>query len=477
MTLILVTAIIPLAYLLRNHPTATSTTHPTVQDLAAPQLNSAFQESSARFAVPAPLLAAICYLEGDMTMHDGAPSGDYGFGCMHLAHNPSFDTLDAAARALGVSAQQVRTNMNTNIAGGAAVLRDDAISLSPTHTEPTTIGDWYGAIAMYGHAASMGAATMYADAVYGLLTQGYQTTLSNGEDFTQDPLQININTKTASLLAFTFTMPAGCKYDSLEVDYPHAIDCVLNPQTYDCNLTAPGSSCTYNDANRPTGLAINDIVIHDIEGTALNALNWFHNVNSDVSAHYIVDTNGLVYQVVREKDIAYDAGNWWYNEHSIGIEHAGYDATGYAWYNATEYLASARLVAYLLKKYHIPLDHSHIVSHGTIPSPTLATSPNHVDPGPYWLWEYYFYLIHLQGVPIPGMTKHYNVVTLHPATDKKPWGSYGHESKYNFNFFKLYQYPSTRSHLIPYMGSAYDITNETYNVEPLMSYYYVAARL
>jgi N-acetyl-anhydromuramyl-L-alanine amidase AmpD len=330
---------------------------------------------------------------------------------------------------------------------------------------------------MYGHAASESAATMYADAVYGLLMQGYQTTLSDGEVFTQEPLQINVDKSSISEMALTYTLPAGCKYGLSGVDYPHAIDCVLNPQTYDCNVTAPGSGCTYSSANRPTDLAIKDIVIHDIEGTALNALNWFQNVNSSVSAHYIVDTNGLVYQVIREKDIAYQAGNWWYNEHSIGIEHAGYDATGYAWYNATEYLASARLTAYLLLKYHIPLDHSHIVSHGTIPAPTLATSPNHVDPGPYWLWEYYFYLIHLQGVPVPGMTKHYNVVTLHPATDKKPSGSYGHETKYNFNFFKLYQYPSTRSHLIPYLGSAYDITNETFNVEPLMSYYYVAARL
>ena len=81
------------------------------------------------------------------------------------------------------------------------------------------------------------------------------------------------------------------------------------------------------------------------------------------------------------------------NEQSIGIEHTGFGATGYQWYNTAQYLASAKLVAYLLNKYHIPLDHDHIVSHGTVPAAFLKASPNHVDPGPYWLWDYYFNLI------------------------------------------------------------------------------------
>lgn len=473
--LVLVTGIVPLASLLRGH-TSNSSNRLAVQDLTASQLTSTFKDTSARFGVPAPLLAAICFLEGSMTMHNGAPSGDNGFGCMHLVRNANLDTLDSAAHNLGTTSEQLRTNMRLNIAGGATVLRDTAQSLSPTHSLPTHIGDWYGAVAMYSHAASLSAATMYADAVYGLLTQGFQDTLSNGEVFAQQPLQMIVNTASASALRFSAALPSGCINDH-NVDYPYAIDCVLNPKVYDCNVTLPGAACTYNSANRPTDLAINDVVIHDIEGTAQGALTWFHNPSSYVSAHYIVDTNGVVYQVVREKDVAYDAGNWWYNEHSIGIEHSGYDASGYAWYNATEYLASAKLTAYLLKKYHIPLDRGHIVAHGTIPAPTLASSPNHVDPGPYWLWDYYFGLIRAQSVSAPAPTLHTHVLTLHPATDQRPWGSYGHESKYNFNFFKLYQQPSTKSHLIPYMGSAYDITNETFNVEPLMSYYYVTSRL
>lgn len=472
--LLVATGIVPLATLILSHRPQPARA-PVVRDLTAPQLTAAFDAASARFGTPAPLLAAICFLEGGMTMHNGAPSIDNGFGCMHLAQNPAVDTLSAAAHDLDVPTTRLRTDMRANIAGGAAILRDLAVARAFTGAEPTSLADWYDAVAAYSHAASDSAATMYADAVYRLLSEGFQTVLSNGDIFTQQAIAVTANPHAGRLLAQTTALPKGCVNDH-NVDYPGAIDCVLNPQVYDCNVTTPGTDCTYEDANRPTGLLIDDVVIHDIEGTAQNALTWFQNVKSHVSAHYIVDSNGMVYQVVREKDIAYQAGNWWYNEHSIGIEHAGYDASGYAWYNATEYLASARLTAYLLKKYHIPLEHGRIVSHGTVPSPTLAQSPNHVDPGPYWLWDYYFSLIHAQGVAYVSNATHSHVLTLHPATDQHPWGSSGHEDKYNFNFFTLRQSASTRSPTIPYMGSSYDITNETLNVEPLMSYYYVTSR-
>jgi N-acetylmuramoyl-L-alanine amidase len=475
LVLIVVTGTIPLVSLFRSQATNPSQ-RPIVQDLTASQLDGAFRDASARFSVPAPLLAAICFLEGGMTMHEGEPSGDNGFGCMHLARNANVDTLGAAARDLGTTDERLRTNMRLNIAGGGALLRDNALSLSPQRTLPRDIGDWYGAVAMYSHAASMSAATMYADAVYNLLAEGFDNTLFNGETFTLQPLQVTANTATVATLTLSSALPSGCVNDG-QVDYPGAIDCVLDPSIFDCLGSAPSVGCSYDGAERPNDLVISDVVIHDIEGTAQSALSWFQSQKSGTSAHYIVDTNGTVYQVVREKDIAYQAGNWWYNEHSIGIEHAGYDASGYAWYNATEYLASARLTAYLLKKYHIPLDRGHIVAHGTVPSVSLVQSPNHVDPGPYWLWEYYFGLVRAQGVVAPTQTRHTHVVTLYPATDKRPWGTNGHESRYNFNFFKLYQYPNTRSKVIPYMGSVYDITNVTFNVEPLMSYYYVTSRL
>jgi hypothetical protein len=176
----------------------------------------------------------------------------------------------------------------------------------------------------------------------------------------------------------------------------------------------------------------------------------------------------------------------------VGIEHAGFDATGYQWYNATEYLASAKLVAYLLKKYNITLDHAHIMGHGTVPAPGVQYEPNHVDPGPYWLWDYYFGLIHQQGVPYPPMLEVTGLpvrpgapriqliilapVMRRPPSDFAPLGTNGTETTANFSFAKLYTGPSTASPLIPHKGSTSDATNETFNIEPNMAYPVLATR-
>jgi len=432
-------------------------------------LTRAFAQASNEFGVPAPLLEALCYMEGRLSNHGGSPSVDNGFGCVHLVKNSRVDTLDSAARAIHVSTAQLKTSMAANIRGGAALLRNYALQLSAQHALPTTLAGWYGAVAAYSNSTTQATARMYADALYKILNSGFTAQADDGETITLAPQHVSPETATANDVKAAATLPAGCASDS-NTDYSGAIDCILSPSTFDCNVTSP---CTYNSSNRPTTYPIQFVTIHDIEGTVQDALNVFQDPTSDVSIHYIVDTDGTVYQVLHEKDIAFHNGNYWYNERSVGIEHAGIDATGYQWYNAAEYLGSAKLVAYLLTKYNIPLDHDHIMSHGTTPAPTLGTTPNHVDPGPYWLWDYYFSLINQQGVSFPQYPTNSNTLILHPSTSAAPLGNNGAETAANFNFFNLYTGPSTASGLIPNASNGTDITDETYNIETDLSYYYV----
>ncbi len=445
----------------------------TPRAFAAGSLTLAFDHAAQEFGVPSSILKAVCYMEGRLSNHSGSPSVDNGYGCMHLVKNRQGDTLDRAARELGVSVARLKLDMPTTIRGGAVMLRDYALQLSRTHHLPGSLAGWYGAIAAYGNATTRSTALLYADEVYKILNHGFIAQAETGETIILIPQSVVPDTATAATIKGSNHLPSGCSNDH-KVDYPGAVDCILNPSIYDCNVVPPGNPCTYQSANRPYDFAIEQVVIHDIEGTAQDALNVFQDVNSGVSVHYIVDSDGTVYQVVHEKDIAYHAGNFWYNEHSVGIEHAGFDATGWQWYNATEYLASAQLTAYLLQKYHIPLDRGHVVAHGTIPTPFLSVGPNHVDPGPYWLWDYYFRLIHQQGVPYPTGGFNNNIITLHPRTDQRPFGKNGTETPANFNFFYVYNGPSTASGLIPQQGDGTDVTDVTDNVEPGMSYYYLA---
>jgi N-acetyl-anhydromuramyl-L-alanine amidase AmpD len=412
-----------------------------------------------RFGVPAALLVAICYLEGHLSDHGGAPSAAGGYGCMNLARNNHLDSLDQAASLLAVPASSIRGSQWLDIAGAAAVLRADAISLSGTHRVPSTLGGWYGAIAKYS-GAQHDIAVLYANEVYRIVRTGLTATAPTGEVVRIAPTAVVPDTASASTVGTTTALPANCTSNP-GIDYPSAYNCIV-PASY--------AGVTYNTANRPSDLPLLGITIHDTEENLSDTIATFWNQSNGVSIHYVVDTDGTIYQCLHEKDIAFQNGNYWYNQRTMGIEHVGVDATGYQWYNATEYLGSAQLVAYLLTKYSIPLDHEHVMSHGTTPSPTLGTSPNHVDPGPYWLWNYYLTLINQQGVPFATGHTPSGVIRLNPASGQQPDGTGGAETTDNFNFFYLYSQPSTASAKLPAKGAAGDITDESNNIETMLSY-------
>lgn len=142
-------------------------------------------------------------------------------------------------------------------------------------------------------------------------------------------------------------------------------------------------SGNYTSATRPSSNSINKIVVHVTQGSWSSAINWFKDSRAGVSAHYTVrSSDGIIGQSVQEKDIAYHAGYWPYNQTSIGIEHEGY-VSDPKWFTEAMYRSSAKLSAYLCKKYNIPIDRSHIIGHNEVPNAT------HTDPGGNWNWTKY----------------------------------------------------------------------------------------
>ena len=133
---------------------------------------------------------------------------------------------------------------------------------------------------------------------------------------------------------------------------------------------------------------INRIVIHVTQGSWAGSVNWFQNPNAAVSAHFVVRSrDGRIAQCVGSRSIAWHAGNWRINEHSIGIEHEGYvdDAS---WFTDEMFHSSAKLVAYLHGRWGIPLDRDHIIGHNEVPG------SDHTDPGKWWWWSHYMKLVH-----------------------------------------------------------------------------------
>ncbi|MGW1447016.1 N-acetylmuramoyl-L-alanine amidase [Micromonospora sp. NPDC002411] len=150
---------------------------------------------------------------------------------------------------------------------------------------------------------------------------------------------------------------------------------------------APASTSNYTVASRPGSHQVNRIVIHTAQGSYSGTVGWFQNPAAQASAHYTFrSSDGAVTQSVREKDIAWHAGNWTYNTQSIGIEHEGF-VDNAAWLTDAMYRASAALTRSLATKYGIPKDRAHIIGHNEVPGAT------HTDPGPNWNWTYYLQLV------------------------------------------------------------------------------------
>lgn len=180
----------------------------------------------------------------------------------------------------------------------------------------------------------------------------------------------------------------------------------------------PVPAGAYGQANRPSDLFIGYVVIHDTEGNYPGTVSIFTNPSACCSVHYLVDgESGASYpavtQFVHDEDIAYHAGNFWFNQHSIGIEHDGFADGPVGFYTAQMYQRSAKLAAWIAFTYRIPLDRAHFVSHANVPAPFQSlTNAMHWDPGPFWDWPYYFALIRGQYTAL--------AKTVPPPTPKVP---------------------------------------------------------
>ncbi|MEV7085778.1 N-acetylmuramoyl-L-alanine amidase [Streptomyces sp. NPDC093085] len=149
----------------------------------------------------------------------------------------------------------------------------------------------------------------------------------------------------------------------------------------------PASTSNYTVASRPTEYPVDFVVIHVTQETFPDARDIFQNPAKKVSAHYMVaSADGYIGQFVREKDVAWHAGNWDYNTRSIGIEHEGWvDRPEY--FTDALYTASARLTAAVCDRYGIPKTRARIIGHSEVPNAT------HTDPGKYWDWDRYIALV------------------------------------------------------------------------------------
>ena len=330
---------------------------------AGTSLQSEFESAANENRVPVDLLLAMGFVNTLWEMpppeasdyQQGDPEGRGAYGIMQLVQNPSRNTLGRAADLTGLSEEVLKNDRAANVRGGAAVL-SDIVGTS----KPQDLNGWRDAVAEYGDT------DLYAVEVYETLKAGASLTISTGES-------LELASHEDAVVPQVFTARSINQYRGA--------------------VWRPAHGGNYTNANRREAV-IDLIVVHVAQGSFSGTVNWFQDRRASSSAHYVVSRKGRAAQCVRNEDVAWHAGWWRTNKKSIGIEHAGYVGNPRS-FTGRMYRSSARLSAYLCKRFNIPVDRNHIIGHNQVPgcSGSGGGIYCHTDPGRYWNWGRYLRLI------------------------------------------------------------------------------------
>ncbi|MFB6635207.1 N-acetylmuramoyl-L-alanine amidase [Streptomyces sp. NPDC056362] len=428
-------------------------------------LQQQFANAAREFDVPQSVLMAVSYQQTRWESHDGEPSvtGAYnvmgltkvdpedvdtkvtdeqldhfnGSGRPEIAKNfdreklrrvlekktavdtddPALHTLDKGAELIDSSTEAVQNDTSASIRAGAALLADYQKQAGADLSEDP--GAWYPAVARYGQSSDRKGADLFAERVFDSIKNGERALTGEGDQVALPAAPSVEPVKPSNVpLAAAFASTAATALP----ECPPSLNCKVK-------LSVPNSSGqkNYTAADRPNqGVDIRQIVIHDTEGPFQGSLDVLTDPTGPGSAHYLIKaSDGQVTQILENKNLAWHAGNWTLNMHSIGVEHEGYAIKEGSWYTEPQYRSSAQLVKYLADTYQVPIDREHIIGHDEVALQTDAGLKDlHWDAGPYWDWNYYMSLL---GAPqgdkgAGGLLRAGQVVRVVPpfTTDNQP---------------------------------------------------------
>ncbi|MFF9426774.1 N-acetylmuramoyl-L-alanine amidase [Streptomyces sp. NPDC014746] len=428
-------------------------------------LQQQFANAAREFDVPQSVLMAVSYQQTRWESHDGEPSVTGAYNVMGLTKvdpedvdtkvtdeqldhfngsgrpeiaksfdreklrrvlqkkmavdtdDPALHTLDKGAELIDSSTEAVQNDTSASIRAGAALLADYQKQAGAELSEDP--GDWYPAVARYGQSSDRKGADLFAERVFDSIKNGERALTVEGDQVALPAAPSVEPVKPSNVpLAAAFASTAATALP----ECPPSLNCKVK-------LSVPNSSGqkNYTAGDRPNqGVDIRQIVIHDTEGPFQASLDVLTDPTWSGSAHYLIKaSDGQVTQILENKNLAWHAGNWTLNMHSIGVEHEGYAIKEGSWYTEPQYRSSAQLVKYLADTYQVPIDREHIIGHDEVALQTDAGLGDlHWDAGPYWDWNYYMSLL---GAPqgdkgAGGLLRAGQVVRVVPpfTTDNQP---------------------------------------------------------
>ena len=332
--------------------------------------DSLFAAASAEFRVPAAVLRAVSYVETRWQMVEGREEFE-GVPAAHGLMALRGARLRDGARRVGLAEAIVRRDPAANVRAAAALLRADADSLGVS--EAADVDAWAPVVDRYARAAGIA--------------------LPEARDaYVRDVLAVREGRRAAPARASVAAQRADCPAP------PTPTTPTPTPNVVDQAGAVWRPSPNFNARMTGDGGVVHVVIVHSCEGPYAGCWSWLASPASGVSAHYVVREDGAeITQLVREAARAWHIGATYdstlnaghdgrlhgvqSNHFTIGIEHAGY-ASQSTWPEA-QIDASARLVCALSRRWQIPRDRLHVVSHGQL------QPYNRTDPGRDWPWADY----------------------------------------------------------------------------------------
>jgi N-acetyl-anhydromuramyl-L-alanine amidase AmpD len=341
---------------------------PAIAPARVPEISpydAIFGAAGAEFRVPATLLRAISYVETRWQMVEGHEE----FSGLPPAHGLMAlrgERLREGAARAGLRETLVRTDAAANVRAAAALLRSYADALGIAESDADA---WAPVVARYSGIEAAAGQQAYVRDVYAVLA-GRRSTTSSGA----------LPTRFAGARAADPCGPAP------------------SPPLTDQIGAVWRASPNFDERMSGVGGNVHLVIIHSCEGSYAGCWSWLANASARVSAHYVVREDGAeITQLVRESsrawhiaavyDSALNSGHegklhgTQSNHFTIGVEHAGF-ASQTSW-PIEQIDASARLVCDVAKRWQIPRDRLHIVSHAQL------QPHNRTDPGSGWPWGDY----------------------------------------------------------------------------------------
>lgn len=353
------------------------------------------EREAAANGVPVELMAAIAHIEGGLRL---APLRDYDpddaipvAGVLELRHG-RFNSLARGAELTGRSEEDLVRDLAAGTAAGARLLAEMA---QQRGIDRRDLAAWAPIVEeLSGHRLERDRVD-YRARVFAALSAGGAFPGRGGEVLAVAPQDVPFE--------LTVVPPQPQPQDTPEFAGAEWFE---TPQN---NKWSPG-----RDGNPVTMIAI-----HDTEGGWDASVATLQN-DPGKSVHYIIDADGSrVGQFIHEADTGWHVGNWYYNQHMVGIEHVGFAAEDD--YQTALYETSGKLVRDIAKRQGLGpngdgsgLDRSILVGHQEVPdggsiaqdSPPCADSPgtclksanyggsnNHRDPGINWEWCQYMEIV------------------------------------------------------------------------------------